>query len=113
MPATHDSYNKYGVPRSVVRFLTYQMWRIPDQFRDCFQATYLLSWKTSHLKTQIREAKIEHRNITYQVLYKGLTPSQLDEYTDVWLSFRCAQWDYDLPAVVIISPRPNNLVWKL
>ena len=103
-----DCIKKYGVPRSTIQYMGRKAFKIPENIRDCFSKYYLLSWNSAHLFANLICERpdsglyIRHQDINYVVVFTK-TRDRLQKQTNVWLSFRQAQPEFNIPAYVLIS----------
>lgn len=101
-----ESYNKYGVHRSVLQHIASYLKSVPPEFRDCFSTYYKLYWSRDYLIEQLRDSKyfITKDNKQYYVIWKTSRGTFLNssEKSQYCLSFRDAQPEFDIPPYVLI-----------
>ena len=103
-PTALSVVKEFGTHKSSVRFMSLNVWKIPDDYRALFDEYYLLYWTGAYLKTQNINGTIKG----YTVQYKRCTPVEVYAAPQVALSFRKPLPEFGLSGIVIVSIRRNN-----
>ena len=102
-PVSILSYNKYGVNRSLVSYLCINHFNYPELYKDTLSNYYLLYWKPGYFFSQLNHGEIIHQDTRYIVVYKNCTPAALKKESQIRLSFRKPQAEFNIPAYVLVS----------
>ncbi len=100
------AYKKYGIPRTSIDYIARTHSSIKPDVRDCFKTYFLIYWSSEYVREKITQAQLDYKGKIYNVIYKGITPREIQLLTEniqISLSFREAQDEYKLPAYVIIK----------
>lgn len=100
-------YVRHGYTKESMRWNLTRIWALPQHFCKNLQSHFLLSWSGEYFKKVLDDGQIFKDETRFNVIYHNCTPEQCFKAKSVWLSFRKALDDFDLPAYVLVQP--NNL----
>lgn len=102
-PAAITAYQKYGVAKSSLAYMCVNNWNFPEDFRDCLTDYYLLQWEGKYFAQSLKDGIIRHLDKEYAVVYKNCTYFAAKKASQLRLSFRKPQPEFDLSGYVIVS----------
>lgn len=102
-----ETHKKFGVTKSVVRFLATKSFSINSLFRDCFKRYYIIYWTGEYFlfKTKETGGVLTKDGIEFLILYHNTNRGRIasKKQQQVVLSFREPQPEFGLPAYVLVS----------
>lgn len=100
-------YVRHGVSKQKIRYVLKETWVVPTFLQHLLKNHFLLNWSGEYFKKVLDDGQIFKDETRFNVIYHNCTPEQCFKAKSVWLSFRKAVDDFDLPAYVLVQP--NNL----
>lgn len=96
---------KYGIPKHIALHMQHTYWVISREYRAIFKSYYILKWHAAYFTDKLHNGTITREGVTYQVLYHrtGSIPANSPVDTQVLLSFRELQPEYDAVPVVLVT----------
>lgn len=115
MPPSIFVVKHYGIPLSWMRAAMLQQWNIDvsvsnnkDKHSNVptnyVVTSFLHKWESKYAFDQASKGYITKDGKQFLVVYHGVTRRQLQNYSHVLLSFRCAAPEYELAPMVLIKP---------
>jgi len=99
-----EAFAKHKILPSTLHSMLLNRWVIPDSYLDILEKYYLITWNRYHFHDQLENGIIEHQGTRYLVVYHECKPADfLRERHEVWLSFRKAIDDFEIPAYVLVK----------
>ena len=96
-------YKRYGVAKSQCRLLTQNVFNIPIDFQDLYHKYYLVYWQPEYFFSQLQDGMIQRDGTDYQVIYHLCTPATVRKCSQVRLSFRVPQQEYEIEPYVLVG----------
>lgn len=103
LPDSIRAYKTFGVNRSLVSYLCINHFNYPELYKDTLSNYYLLYWKPDYFFSQLNHGEIIHQDTIYIVVYKNCTPAALKKESQIRLSFRKPQAEFNIPAYVLVT----------
>lgn len=106
-PSVHQTFelvrtkmiSKYTLHSALVN-----QWVIPDHLIAELKNHFLLQWQGSFVKDSNKHGIIEKDGTKYLVCFHKTTPHKVYSSDKVWLSFREANVEWNIPAYVLVQP---------
>lgn len=96
------------IDKSVLRYITNNIFTVPEQYLDLYQKYLLLYWEGSYLKNKINLGTIQYNYIpSCSVIFQNCTPEKAYKAAQVRLSFRVPKPEFGIYPVVLIQIARN------
>lgn len=101
-----NAMKTFAVPKSSVAFMITSLWQYPEQYRDTLSRYYKVYWSSRYYQGLFNLGQLYNPkdDMMYYVIYNKCTPTDIKHATQVELSFREAQPEYELQAYVLVRP---------
>ena len=101
-----EAYNTYGVSPNHLRFMIQNIFYFPPTYDDCLWKYHLKVIETHEFVAHMKEGMYAEGGREYQVIYHKTDPTKLlrrQDHTEVMLSFRVAQPEFNLLPTVLVK----------
>ena len=103
-----EHIKKFGIPKSEFLNALINRFALNQRQIDACARYYILHWRGSHFKDMLKYGTITRENVTYNVVYKNIKPTDIHVDTPLMLSFRQPEKEYELQAFVLVTIAMNH-----